>query len=78
MAKYDSAAGRWSVVGGPMRELVGGGDSLYGISPVGGDLCLYTGTNWTVIGGPGAQFVAYGASLYRLSTDKQEIYRYVQ
>ncbi len=61
-----------------MNELVGGGDKLYGISPVGGDICEYTGTKWTVIGGPGAQFAAYGPSLYRLSVDKKEIYRYAE
>ena len=33
-----------------------GGDKLYAISQVGGDICEYSGsgTKWSVIGGPGA------------------------
>lgn len=77
--RYDGTPGEWTKVGGPAHRLIGGGTRLYATEPGDGNLWRYSGkgSNWEKVGTPGRGFVAVGRRIYGMTTDKKEVYEYV-
>jgi hypothetical protein len=75
--RYDGVPESWTQVGGPAKNLIGGGTNLYA-EYQNDDIYRYSEADqkWERIGGPGVFFVCAGNKLYGLSPDKQGIWRY--
>lgn len=67
----------WRLAGsGGAAELVGGGDSMYRLTPLLNAIQIFMSSRWNTIGGPGRQFVASNSDLYALRPNRSNIVRY--
>lgn len=86
-AEFDSdvASGRplpedkWEWIGSQAKTLISGGDKLYMVNAVNGDIFKYNGApgSWIRIGGPAHSFAANLRTIYALSMDRGGIYMYL-
>jgi hypothetical protein len=76
--RYNGTGTSWTQIGGPAREIYGGGYGLVAISPGSRDIYRYLGSPnaWQRIGGPGATFAVTGSTVFGLSPDRQGVWRY--
>jgi hypothetical protein len=76
--RYQGTPEQWVKVGGPSKDLVGGGARPCAISPQNGDIWQYSGQGdqWNKIGGPGAMFVITHDAVYGLSPDRSAVFAY--
>jgi hypothetical protein len=65
--RFNGSPGSWTQIGGPAKELIGGG-GLAAITPNGASVMRHLGSgNWERAGGPGAAFAFAGSRLYGLT-----------
>ncbi|KAK0722643.1 heterokaryon incompatibility protein-domain-containing protein [Lasiosphaeria miniovina] len=74
--KWNNDGTDWKRIGGPARDLLGGGyNALFGISPDGGDIYHWISNDrWEKVGGPGAEFAVDGqGQLYGITPEKDAV-----
>jgi len=65
---------KWVEIGSGYKELIEGGDLLYGIEQHSSDIHMYDGSHWHKIGGPGGLFVASGEWVIGISPGADTVY----
>lgn len=77
VALWSGSGSSWTIVGqGGAAELIGGGTSMYRLTPLLDAIQKYASGSWTTVGGSGRQFVATNSYTYGLRPDRAFIMKY--
>jgi hypothetical protein len=74
---WSGSGASWTIVGsGGAAQLIGGGTSMYRVTPLLDQIQKYDANTWNGIGGPGRQFLATNSYVYGLQPDRNGVRKY--